>query len=191
MNTVTEEPLDAFESRLLTELRVVVDERSDTPERAPKPMPTAHRPWALAGVAAAAATGLVVWNVASPDSPAYAVDEHSDGSVTFSLFKSGAADGLETALAEAGISADITALPLGQMCAPGRYTAADVDIHQYIDAQTHGTPITVPADLLAPGETLVVEFRGDASDLSPGVTIAVGVEVAEGPVRPCEPISEG
>ncbi|GAA1540089.1 hypothetical protein [Nocardioides humi] len=94
--------LDQFERTLLTELRQHVAERAVVPRRRGR-----RRLAALgAGVLAAGsvATGAVLL---SPD-PAFAVHEESNGDVVVSISSLKDADGLERALAEHGVDADVT-----------------------------------------------------------------------------------
>lgn len=201
MSTRTQEPLDAFESRLLLELREVVTERSPatapasaaTPVLGPSPRRRLRRRWAIAGVAAATA-GLTVWGLATPTANlAYAVEEDADGDVTFSLFDPAEVAGMEDALAEHGISADVTVLPLGMICADGRFPGEN-DHPDWLGPPDRGTEDryslywTIPAGALAEGETLVLVYMGVLDQLEPGESAATSVAVADGPVGECEPI---
>lgn len=186
MNTRTDEPLDRFESRLLGELREVVGERAGE-NRRPEPAaaPGRHpRRWVLAGAAAAAAVGLVAWNAVGQASPAYAVDTDADGDVTITIHRLEDAAGLEAALAEHGIAADVTYLPDGQTCADGRFTAADIGSYPMEQGVgTDGQWLTVPAGALADGQTLVLvntEF--------PDGGIGGTADIADGPIGECVPV---
>ncbi|SEE09357.1 lipase chaperone [Ruania alba] len=192
MNTRTEAPLDTFETELLTELRNVVSERAST-DCSPEHLATRRKPVrrtvSLAGVAAAAVIGLAVWQWTAPSDPAYAVEQTPDGTISFSLFTPTAADDLEAALSEHGLAADITVLPMGQVCAEGRYSAAGVDPNQYVEHTDNGVVATIPPDLLDDGETLVAEFSGLLADLQPGGDpISVDLAVAVGDVAACIPV---
>jgi hypothetical protein len=108
--STTTPALDTFETALLGELRAHVATR---PAAAPEPLaPRPHRPrrWA-AGVAAAAAvaTAYVVVSPGGPAvSPAYAVSENADGEVVVTVHRLEDADGLEQALSEHGIDAEVS-----------------------------------------------------------------------------------
>ena len=103
--------LDRFETKLLDELRAHVATR---PEVATPP-PPARRPhrrgrWA-AGLAAAAAAAMA-YVVVSPGgpavSPAYGVDQQADGDVVVTIHRLEDAAGLEAALRELGIDANVS-----------------------------------------------------------------------------------
>jgi hypothetical protein len=111
MNTppTTAQPLDHFESALLGELREHVATRS-APDVAAAPSRRHRRRWAV-GLAAAAATATAVV-IASPGgpgaSPAYAVSESADGDVVVTVHRLEDAAGLEAALREHGIDAEVS-----------------------------------------------------------------------------------
>lgn len=92
---------DTFDQALLTELRQVAA------ENAPVPVRRTRRRWALsgAGLAAAAVTAFGVTTLGS--SAAYAVEENGDGDVVITIKELSDADGLEKALADHGIVADV------------------------------------------------------------------------------------
>jgi len=99
--TMTDPELDSFDRALLTELRQIAAERAGTPAR------RTRKRWALAGsgVAAAAVTAFGLSTVGSP--AAYAVDEQGDGDIVITIHELSDADGLEQALADHGIEADV------------------------------------------------------------------------------------
>ena len=118
--------LDTFESALLSELRREVAEH---PAAAPVPGP-ARRPRRRLRVAAVAATGVAASVVAvfglgsAGGSPAYAVDQDSDGDVTVTVHRLDDAEGLEKALADKGIDADVS---YGADGSAGQFTVSDPD----------------------------------------------------------------
>jgi len=99
--TMTNPELDSFDRALLTELRQVAAERAATPAR------RTRKRWALAGsgVAAAAVTAFGLSTLGSP--AAYAVDEQGDGDIVITIHELSDAAGLEQALADHGIEADV------------------------------------------------------------------------------------
>ena len=106
----TPHTLDRFETKLLDELRAHVATR---PEVATPPPPS-RRPhrrgrWAAGlAAAAAAATAYVVVSPGGPAvSPAYAVTQQADGDVVVTIHRLEDAAGLEAALAEHGIEAEV------------------------------------------------------------------------------------
>lgn len=101
MNTEPNSGLDSFDRALLTELRQVAA------EGAPAPVRRTRRRWAYAGgsIAAAAVTAFGLTTLGS--SAAYAVDETSGGDIVITIHELSDADGLEQALADHGIDADV------------------------------------------------------------------------------------
>ena len=102
---MTQTPLDSFESALLAQLRQQVAEH---PARLPA------RPRRRLRLAAVGATGVAASVVAvfglggSGGSPAYAVDKTSDGDVVVTVHRLDDAAGLEGALRNRGIDADVS-----------------------------------------------------------------------------------
>lgn len=95
--------LDTFEQSLLTELRGHVAERAASPQ-APRPR---RRSWRWAAVPVAAAGAAIAVGVAlMQPTAAYAVTE-SDGEVLVSIHRLDDAEGLERALAEHGVEAEV------------------------------------------------------------------------------------
>jgi hypothetical protein len=101
MNTHDNTDLDTFDRALLTELRQVAA------EVAPMPARRTRKGWAYAGsgVAAAAVAAFGLSTLGSP--AAYAVDEQRDGDIVITIHELDDADGLERALAEHGIEAEV------------------------------------------------------------------------------------
>lgn len=95
--------LDSFEQGLLTELRSEVAERGH--DR--RPAPTRRR--LKVATSAVAATGVAVVGglLLRPDG-AFAVEDRDNGDVAVTITELSDADGLEDALADRGISADVT-----------------------------------------------------------------------------------
>jgi hypothetical protein len=107
----TPSTLDRFESALLGELRAHVATRPATSAPAPEaPRPRHRRRWAAGlAAAAAAATAYVVVSPGGPAvSPAYAIDETADGDVVVTIHRLEDAEGLERALREHGIDAEVS-----------------------------------------------------------------------------------
>lgn len=99
---MTRAVLDTFESALLAELRDHVAERS----AAPSVRPFRRR---LVAVAAAAAVATVaVGAVGLRSSPAFAVQREPDGDVVVTIRQLSDAAGLERALADQGITAEVS-----------------------------------------------------------------------------------
>ncbi len=113
MNTTSTNPrdLDQFESALLTELREHVAARP-APDVVTAPVRHQRRfgRWATGfAVAAATATAVVIASPGGPGvSPAYAVSQQSDGDVVVTIHRLEDSEGLEAALREHGIDADVS-----------------------------------------------------------------------------------
>ena len=117
-------PLDTFETALLGQLTAVVDERavqaSTTPSRRLTGRPAR---WAAAVAAAAVGTAALLV-LPGGTTPAYAVESDSSGSVTVTINQLADASALKDALAEKGITADVTYPGVGKQYAAGRFTEA-------------------------------------------------------------------
>jgi hypothetical protein len=102
--------LDSFETALLTELRREVAEH---PAAEPRPVVT-RRPRRTLRLVAVAATGVAASVVAvlglggSGGSPAYAVEQNGAGDVVVTIHRLDDAAGLEQALKDEGIDADVS-----------------------------------------------------------------------------------
>jgi hypothetical protein len=207
-----DQTLGGFETRLLAELRTVVSERAahaatSTPTRAPR---IGRRPLALAGgvVAAAAAVGVTVATVGGGTEPAYAVEPHSDGTVTVEIRALSDAGGLQSKLREAGVPADVTYLPWGKTCREPRFAAADqgptsiggpltggkassVSSTKAMGGQASDPPsasvtFTIDPSTLRAGQTLVITTSESADPTSGRHMTQVGMATAVGAVAPCE-----
>lgn len=176
---------DRFEDRLLLALRGVV-EANPAPVHSVVPAGRSLKRPALAGGAVAgvavAASSLLV---AGGSGAAYAVDSHSDGSVTVTINSLKDASGLQHKLAAAGVKAVVDYLPAGKACQQPRYQPASAGAQGSLQVETRKggpTTFTISAGELAAGDTLVVETSG-------GVGFSqIGVGVASGAVRPCTPV---
>lgn len=95
--------LDPFEQGLLTELRREVVERGSLRQRAPVRRRLKVATSAAAATALAVAGGLLL----RPDA-AFAVEDRDDGDIVVTITELSDADGLEDALAEHGVTADVS-----------------------------------------------------------------------------------
>lgn len=181
--------LDSYETALLAELRTYVAERQVTATRP-------RRTWkrvAFAGIAAAAAAGIAVVSLpgAGP-APAYAVTEGGDGRVHVTVSALEDASGLEDALAEHGIAADVTYLPAGQTCDMPRFTPAPPPADGTmigIETTADGFGVDLPADIVGDGQTLVIASTepGPVDPAAP-VLSTTSIGVAQGAVAACVPV---
>ncbi|HZC73718.1 MAG TPA: hypothetical protein VE442_23705 [Jatrophihabitans sp.] len=103
----TSTPLDRFETELLAELRQHVAERTAEPR--PKSRPVRRHLVAVAACAAVVVAVGVGGLALRPDSAAaFSVEQQSDGDVVVTIHDMSDADGLEQALAEHGVTADVS-----------------------------------------------------------------------------------
>jgi len=123
--------LDPFESALLTELREHV---AAHPVHATATAPVPHRRhrgrWAAGlAVAAAAATAFVVGSPGGPaTSPAYAVEQTGAGDVVVIIHRLEDSAGLEKALSEHGIDADVSFDPGSTKHGISSFTVPDGEV---------------------------------------------------------------
>jgi hypothetical protein len=193
--------LDHFETSLLTALREHVADRAPAAgagERGGHGSPSVRRRpprRVLAGLAtvAAAVVGLIlVPGVGS--TPAYSVQEGNSGEIEVQVNRFEDSEGLERALAEHGIHAEITYVPDGGQCVPGRYRRVDRP-GLSMSLAPDLFRITVAPGTVRAGETLVIDAslvrlpdRVDPDtgyQISDAFTAWVDAEVAQGPVPPC------
>lgn len=169
--------LDSFETKLLAELHDVVDERAAA--RIAHGRRQRRIRWSVAAAAALATLGGAGILALNQSTPAYAVAPHDDGSVTVTINRLEDADALEAALARVGIAADVTYTKPGFGCAPGRFTPASsrrdnqMVMEASVDAKGAYT-LTLRKNLLATGQTLVLETSWDKDFWTLGFSIARG-----------------
>ncbi|PWJ56335.1 hypothetical protein SAMN06264364_101311 [Quadrisphaera granulorum] len=203
--------MGAYDARMLTALRELVAEQSSAEQSSAAPggaHERARRRWTrnpllvAAAAAAVVAGGLVVVPTLQAE-PAWAVSRDAAGDVDVQVNRFDDAAGLERALEAEGIHADVTFLPDGTWCAPGRY-----DEDQ--DRTPSGTSVaigeghfgaSVPAGGAPEGTTLVItasarsmtdaelraldEDPGDNVFVDSATTSRVEFLVVAGPVAPC------
>lgn len=131
-----QKPNPDFEQQLLTRLKAVVAERgaaAAAAEAAEAQVASSswrrHGPRLALGVATAIAAVAVALIVsAGGDNPpaAFAVEPQEGGGVTIEVYSLKDASGLERALEEAGIKAQVTWLPAGKICREPHYTPSIV-----------------------------------------------------------------
>jgi hypothetical protein len=182
--------LDDFESALLQELRQHVAERAAQPVR------RRRRLLAGVGIAAAAATVAVVVVPGAGVQPAYSVQEGNAGEITVEVNRLEDAAGLERALEEHGVEADVTYVPDGRRCTPGRYEP----VERSLRGMTTGVgadllEVTLPPGAVREGETFVlaVSLVELPDTIAPngirtddGVRVWVDFDVAVGAVAACD-----
>lgn len=172
--------LDRFETVLLDRLREVVAEQAATSGPARRPRRSRR---VLLAAAAAGALGVVLLPGLVAD-PAYSVQEGNDGRIEVTVHRMDDGDGLEALLREHGVASDVTFLPPGYECAPGRYPPTS----------RRGQQLSIGADeftvTLAPGTVRDGEIFVVSASVVPqphGVSASVEFDVTPGPVQPCRP----
>lgn len=210
-----------FERRLLDELKVVVAERDA--EQAEAIRTATHTPaWRRAprlalGAAAVllAAVAMLVFDSGGDNPPqAFAVEPQEGGGVRIEIYSLEDADGLERALEDAGIPAQVTWLPPGKFCREPHFTPSIVKLP--------GGGSMSGFTMSGPGEALTISvgsteawrkgrsahanvnldpaaFRADQSVVLSGSARPFGGDpeggyearfgVAEGAVQPCVPVA--
>ncbi len=184
--------LDSFETELLDELRAVVAVRATTArERGLDPVPVApvspRRPRrrfrAAALLTAAAASTAVVTLHGLVGSPAFAVQQRPDGTIEVQVNRLEDAAGLEAALRELGVEADIRYLGRNLQCAAPRFRDGPVAPGSVTRFSVgDGIELTLDRRDVSSGETVVIA----ASRITDGVHAEMGIAV--GPVARCEPV---
>jgi hypothetical protein len=133
-----QKPRPDFEQRLLARLKAVVAERgaaaaaaeaAEAQDATPSWRRRAPRLALGAGVALAAiAVALIVSAGGDNPSKAFAVEPQAGGGVTIKIYRLEDASGLEQALEDAGIRAQVTWLPAGKVCREPHYTPTMVHL---------------------------------------------------------------
>ncbi|GGL09978.1 hypothetical protein Sme01_32690 [Sphaerisporangium melleum] len=159
-----------------------------------------------AGVAAAALVAAPLLGGAG--TPAYAVTESPDGTITVTVNELHDPAGLQARLGAAGIRADVTFLAAGEQCAPDRFAGVDEtyggpaatrprELRSMVDGSrsakatqvTSVRTIRISPRYIRPGETLVVEFR-DNQDARVPWRLGAWLAQAGTSVAPCTPVDD-
>lgn len=193
-------PSTNFEDRLLAQLRAVVAQRgaAEAAETAEAPAPTPARRrgprLALGGAVAlvAVAAALIVSVGGEGTSAAYAVEPQPNGDVSVQINDLSDASGIEAALKQAGIPADVTYLPAGMTCRRSGLEAFPGDSmltgHVDADGVSDGSlTFKVDPHVLGPGQTLVLTATAGSKETTiSGASLQV--QIATGKVAPCNPV---
>lgn len=169
--------LDAFETRLLSELRRQVSDHAGT---APGPHHGRRRLALLTGAAAAAIAAVVIVPGIGT-APAYSVSEGNSGEVHVEINRPEDAAGLERALAEHGIKADVTYLTDLARCAPGRYQPVGRDVGIALSMSERDVTVTLPPGAVRKNETFVMVWSiAPLSEEELAASTAEGVRTVSG-----------
>lgn len=187
--------LDLFETRLLAGLRREV---ADSASRVPPRRRTRQLLTVSAGVAAAAVLGVILLPGLGT-SAAYSVSEGNAGEIQVEINRPEDAAGLERALAEHGIAADVTYLPELQSCAPNRYIPVDRKVGLRLQIGEEQVKVTLLPGAIRDGETFVMVWSveplsdeelaeieaTEGGRIVSGSAASVSADVTDGPVAPC------
>lgn len=112
-----------------------------------------------------------------------AVSGRNNGEVTVRVNRLEGADGLERALSEHGITADVTYLPADKVCAPGRYAAVDTP-GLTLSVSADRFEVTIPPGAVGKDDSFVLSAA--VVPLAKGVRVAVDFDIAHGPIAACQ-----
>lgn len=189
MTSESATPLDPFETALLAELKSMVAESAATEpgqvsDLADRPPRRRRGAWyvTITAVAAGALAAVLAWPGLWP-TPAYAVSGGNDQEISVRVMRLEGAGGLERELRDHGINADITYLPEGKKCAPGRYTAVPTP-GLTLGVSADFFEVTIPPGAVGKDETFVLTAA--VVPLPDGVRAMVDFDVARGAIAPCQ-----
>lgn len=183
-------PLDSFETALLAQLKQHIDSQTANGP-AIGPLPTHDPPrrpqrrYAALVLVAAAVTAIAILTHAIWPTPAFAVTGRNGREVTVKVMRLEGADQLEQALSDRGIPADVTYLPPGKKCAPGRYQSVHTP-GLALSVSSDRFKVTIPAHAVGKGDTFVLAAA--VVPIENGVKADVEFDIAHGPVGPCHPV---
>jgi len=200
-------PETRFARRLRAELTTIVAERGAaqaahgaTSATTTKPVWRQRNPrlvLASAAATALAAVALIVSASGSDTPAAFAVEAQPEGEITVEIRSLEDAKGLEEALDEAGVPASVNYLATGMTCKQPRFQAVPwpEGARAIKMAKVTGDgPFTFSGPLrfsisnnaVGPGQTLVITASANAGGF---FSAGTSVEIAEGAVASCEPVS--
>lgn len=177
--------LDAFEERLLAELKAIVEAQSaSAPPTSNSPSPSrGPRRWYVpaAGAAAAAVAIALVVTTARP-TPAFAVSGTSGEEIAVTVTRLEGAEALQRELRARGVPADITYLPTDKACERGRFQEVRTPgLSLQVGADLF--KVTVPPGAIGAGNTFVLSAA--VTPTANGVRAIVEFGIARGAVAPC------
>lgn len=190
---------DSFESRLLTRLREHVETTSPATGRAGErfgPRRTRGRLVWTALAVASVATAVVVVVPGIGAEPAYSVQEGNSGEIEVEVNRIEDAEGLEAALADVGVTAEITYVPGGRQCErDGLDGVARADRGISLELGSDRFIISLAPGTVRDDETLVVDVsvehlpdepaNEDGLSTSGGTRSWVDARIVQGAVAPC------
>ena len=178
------QPLDSFESSLLTELKAQVAlNEAAAPARRRRGRTVLGV--SLGGLVAAGVTAFGISSLTA--SPAWSVSE-SNGQLTVKVNRLDGAENLERELAKHGVTADITFLHPGMKCAADRYTEDTSAKGLQLSVGGEEFQVKLDAGVVGKGQTFVLWAA--VQQYENGSRSSVDFGVADGPVAPCNPSSD-
>lgn len=174
----SDRPLDAFETALLGELQAVAAAQPVTAQ--PRRRRTV---WAASGTAFAAALGAFGVATLMPN-PAFSVSERN-GELTVKVNRLEGAANLERELAKHGVRADIDFLKPGMKCQEGRYVEAPERVDMGISVGGEDFEVWLGDGAVGKDQTFVLWASVQRYENGHGASVEF--EVANGPVKPCQP----
>ncbi len=210
---------DTFEDRLLAALKAEMAARPEARPVAAARRMTGRRILTGAAVLGVAATAAVaVPMVIGAQTPAYALTKNADGSINLKINEFRDPDQVEKDLADMGVRADITYLPLGKRCADGRAPFVDGDrttttseelrskdpaVQEELRKRMEKTVsykairpkngITIYPRYIRPGQIVMIEVAENPVEPTvdkPGVAWQFSGRLTEGPVKPCQVVDQ-
>ncbi|MCC5574274.1 hypothetical protein IMZ11_01290 [Microtetraspora sp. AC03309] len=210
---------DTFEDRLLAALKAEMAARPEARPVAAARRMTGRRVLTGAAVLGVAATAAVaVPMVIGAQTPAYALTKNADGSINLKINDFRDPDQVEKDLADMGVRADITYLPLGKRCADGRAPFVDGDrtattaeelrskepaVQEELRKRVEKTAsskairpkngITIYPKHIRPGQIVMIEVAENPVEPTvdkPGVAWQFSGRLTEGPVEPCQVVDQ-
>lgn len=175
----------AFEERLLAELKYIVEDRRENHATQPAPQ-LVHRRLrrritVVTGIAAALALALLLPTIGRErgSSAAYAVTDNGDGTVRVEIRSIHDPEGLERKLEEAGVPAAVHYLPQNKNCAPPGWEArmrGDSTAAGRAEAAMESSPAARGAVGVSESEDGAFVFTIDKSKLARDETVVVFAE---------------
>lgn len=147
-------------------------------------IPAARRRKIFLAAAAVAATVLLTLTPGALSSPAYAVEQGSNGDVTVRIDRLEDAQQLQRALRGFGVTADVRYLGDGMQCTPNRFqpAASAPRSRTQFSVGSNGISVVLDRRDVSQGQTVVIS----ASHVGNGVHGEVGITA--GPLAPCLPV---
>jgi len=188
--------------------------------RGPVRWPLGGRRLAIGGalVGVAAAVGFAVPGLVGADAPAYALTKNRDGSINLQIYEFRDPDQVERDLAELGVRADVTYLPLGKRCGNHRgrpvpgdevtvpeemLTSTDPAVRAEAEKRLENRPsyravrpengVTIYPEHVGQGQTVVIEVmenRTEPDGERPRVLWQYSGRLVSGPVEPCQVVDD-